>query len=400
MSSNQFDQQIVDLVNQERAKAGLDPVSFNSELDQAANAHNDRMVQADQMAHNLPGEPGLGDRVGATGYDWNKVSENIAAGSTTPEEVMYGDGSPDSGWMNSTTGHRENILDPNVTSMGVGYESAPDNQPYEQGNTDGRDYDTYWTQVFAGGDDSQDVSATEQPESDVEDDISQASSEAEQPESDVEDNSSQSSSEIEQPESDVEDDISQSSSEIEQPESDVEDNSSQAPSEIEQPESDGSDNSDSGNESDFYLGAETDNSDMSTGDNNFESQVLELINDERESAGLDSLSIDSQLNQVASLHTNEMVQADALSSQPNGIGLSDRIDETGYDGNFFGANIAGGFETPEEVVEGLMNDSQTQANILNPEVMSFGVSYQNSPDDNDSAGDVDAYFTQVFGAEV
>ena len=380
MSSNEFDQQIVDLVNEERAKVGLDPVSFNSELDQAANSHNDRMVQADQMSHELPGEASLGDRVSATGYNWNRVTENVAAGSMTPEEVMYGDGSPNSGWMNSTTGHRENILDPNVTSIGVGYESAPDNKPYEQGNTDGKDYDTYWTQVFAGGDDSQDESAAEQPV-------------------DVEDNSAQSPSETEQPQMDVEDDSTQSPSETEQP-VDAEDDSTQSPSETEQPVDVEDNNSNSGDVSDFYLGAENDNSDMSTGDNNFDSQVLELINDERESAGLDSLSIDSQLNQAANLHTNEMAQADELSFEPNGMGLSDRISETGYDGDLFGANIAGGFETPEEIVEGMMNNPQTKANILNPEIMSFGVSYQNSPDDDDSAEDVDAYFTQIFGTEV
>jgi len=346
MSSNQFDRQIVDLVNQERAKVGLAPVAFNSELDRAANSHNDMMVQADQMAHNLPGEAGLGDRVGVTGYNWNRVSENIAAGSTTPEEVMYGDGSPDSGWMNSTTGHRENILDPNVTSIGVGYENTPDNRPYEQGNTSGRDYDTYWTQVFASGDDSQNESVTEQPENNVEDDSIQTSSEIEQPQSDVEMNS------------------------------------------------------DFSNEADLYLGAETDSSDMSAGDYNFESQVLEPIDNEREGVGLDPLSINSQLNQVASLHSDELVQAYALSSQPMGIGLSDRIDEVGYDGNLFRTNIAGGYETPEEVVEELMNGSQTKANILNPEVVSFDVSYQNSPDGNDSAEDVDTYFTQIFGTEI
>lgn len=144
MSSNQFDQKIVQLVNEERANAGLNPLSLDSQLDQAANLHTDEMVQADKMSHQLPGEAGLGDRVSDSGYDWNSLAENIAAGSATPEEVMYGDW----GWMNSS-GHRENILNRDFTHLGVGYGKADDDRPYNQGNTGGKDYDIYWTQVFA-----------------------------------------------------------------------------------------------------------------------------------------------------------------------------------------------------------------------------------------------------------
>ena len=50
--------------------------------------------------------------------------------------------------MNSPS-HRENILDPKFTHLGVGYENDFDNRSYDQGNTGGKDYDIYWTQVFA-----------------------------------------------------------------------------------------------------------------------------------------------------------------------------------------------------------------------------------------------------------
>ena len=136
MSSNQFDQRILELVNQERADAGLDSLDIDSQLDRAANLHTDEMVQADRMSHQLPGEASLGDRVSDTGYDWTKLGENVAAGYTTPEAVMEG-------WMNSP-GHRDNILNPEFTSLGVGYKNAPD-------DIDG-DTDVYWTQVFASDD--------------------------------------------------------------------------------------------------------------------------------------------------------------------------------------------------------------------------------------------------------
>ena len=134
MSSNKFDREILQLVNNERTDAGLAPLSINSQLDRAANLHTDEMVQADKMQHQLPGEASLGDRVSATGYDWTRVAENIAAGAKTPEAVV-------DGWMNSS-GHRKNILNPNYTHLGVGYENAPDD------NDSYNDYDVYWTQVF------------------------------------------------------------------------------------------------------------------------------------------------------------------------------------------------------------------------------------------------------------
>lgn len=133
MSSNQFDREILELVNEERTEAGLDSLAIDSQLDQAANLHTDEMVQADRMSHQLPGEAGLGDRVSDTGYDWRALGENVAAGQQTPEAVV-------DAWMNSS-GHRDNILNPNFTSLGVGYEDASDNI---SGDTD-----VYWTQVFA-----------------------------------------------------------------------------------------------------------------------------------------------------------------------------------------------------------------------------------------------------------
>ena len=135
MASDQFDLRILELVNIERTKRELDPLSIDNQLDQAANFHNDEMVRADMMSHQLPGEADLGERVSATGYSWTRVAENISAGYTTPEAVVEG-------WMNSP-GHKENILNPEFIHIGIGYEYAPDkNNAFD-------DYDVYWTQVFA-----------------------------------------------------------------------------------------------------------------------------------------------------------------------------------------------------------------------------------------------------------
>lgn len=61
------------------------------------------------------------------GIQYTYAGENIAAGQQTPQDVM-------NSWMNSP-GHRSNILNPNYTTIGVGFAK-------------GGAYGTYWTQQF------------------------------------------------------------------------------------------------------------------------------------------------------------------------------------------------------------------------------------------------------------
>lgn len=67
------------------------------------------------------------DRALAAGYPYRKVPENIAAGQPTAAEVVRG-------WMDSP-GHRSNILDAELTRIGVGHVL-------------GGTYGVVWTQVF------------------------------------------------------------------------------------------------------------------------------------------------------------------------------------------------------------------------------------------------------------
>jgi uncharacterized protein YkwD len=63
------------------------------------------------MTHTGTGRTTAGDRINAAGYGWTTWAENVAAGQTTPAEVM-------SAWMNSP-GHRANILNGNMVNIGV-----------------------------------------------------------------------------------------------------------------------------------------------------------------------------------------------------------------------------------------------------------------------------------------
>ncbi|MCD2462764.1 CAP domain-containing protein [Streptomyces sp. MBT42] len=117
--------QVIALVNAERAKAGCGPLSANATLTRAAQGHSEDMAARDFFDHTNPDGAGPGERVTAAGYPWSTYGENIAMGQSSPEQVMES-------WMNSP-GHRANILNCDFKEIGVGIHS--------QGGP-------YWTQVF------------------------------------------------------------------------------------------------------------------------------------------------------------------------------------------------------------------------------------------------------------
>lgn len=116
-----FEQRVLELINQERAKHGLSPVRYNGTLDNAAEKHAAHMAIVGKMAHDGIGDGDPGERIRAEGFrkSWG---ENVATGQTSPEQVVRE-------WMNSPT-HRRNILDPNFQQMGVGYVTASNGRSY------------------------------------------------------------------------------------------------------------------------------------------------------------------------------------------------------------------------------------------------------------------------------
>ncbi|MFG2818580.1 sigma-70 family RNA polymerase sigma factor [Kitasatospora sp. NPDC048365] len=105
-------QQVLDLVNSERARNGCGPMRMNAQLQQAAQRHSDDMAARDFFDHTNPDGVGPQQRIDATGYRWSRWGENIARGQQGASSVM-------TSWMNSQ-GHRANILNCSFTEMGVG----------------------------------------------------------------------------------------------------------------------------------------------------------------------------------------------------------------------------------------------------------------------------------------
>ncbi|MEU0133988.1 sigma-70 family RNA polymerase sigma factor [Streptomyces sp. NPDC006296] len=104
--------EVIALVNTERAKAGCGAVSGNGLLAKAASDHSADMVARDYFSHTSPDGTDPGARITAAGYRWSTYGENIAKGQQTPASVM-------DAWMNSE-GHRANILNCAFKEIGVG----------------------------------------------------------------------------------------------------------------------------------------------------------------------------------------------------------------------------------------------------------------------------------------
>ena len=120
-----FAEQVVELVNQERTKAGLSAVTLDQNIASAA------LVRAKEIetsfSHTRPNGSKFSTALTEQGVTFKGAGENIAWGQKSPEAVIHA-------WMNSE-GHRANILNKNFTKIGVGY--------YQ--NAAGRNF---WTQLF------------------------------------------------------------------------------------------------------------------------------------------------------------------------------------------------------------------------------------------------------------
>ncbi len=101
--------EVLDIVNAERQKAGIAPVSMNETLLGYA------MQRAAEVAfcygHERPDGTSCFTIFG-DGYNWGALAENIASGQRNPENVM-------NSWMNSP-GHRTNLMNPGYNSAGIG----------------------------------------------------------------------------------------------------------------------------------------------------------------------------------------------------------------------------------------------------------------------------------------
>lgn len=117
----------VDLDLYQQQIAGLQavaPLAWNGLLGNVATAHSQLMIAQDTQSHQLAGEASLGSRISASGYTgWNRLAENIYAYSESPAYAHAGffiDWGYGPGGIQSPAGHRNNIMNADLTEVGIG----------------------------------------------------------------------------------------------------------------------------------------------------------------------------------------------------------------------------------------------------------------------------------------
>ncbi|MDV6376215.1 CAP domain-containing protein [Deinococcus arenicola] len=129
-------QEVLQLVNSARAQArscgsasfaAAPALSMSAQLAQAAQGHASDMAAQNYFSHTSNDGRTFEQRITATGYAFRTIGENIAAGQSTPQQVV-------AGWLQSE-GHCRNIMNPSFRELGVGYAK-------------GGSYSHYWVQDF------------------------------------------------------------------------------------------------------------------------------------------------------------------------------------------------------------------------------------------------------------
>jgi len=120
--------EVLRLVNEARLQQDLPPLRKSDHLMYVASQKSRDLVDNNYFSHTSPVYGEMREMLDSFNVSYRRAGENIAAGQRSAEQVV-------NDWMNSP-GHRENILNPNFTQIGVG---AINGGPYG-GIT--------WTQLF------------------------------------------------------------------------------------------------------------------------------------------------------------------------------------------------------------------------------------------------------------
>lgn len=119
--------QVFALLNRHRNNNGLSSLVYDVELEAAIQGHCIHMLTHDFFDHYAPERSVADPWARAERCGTRASAENIAGSFSTAEEVM-------AEWT-ASPGHNENMLNPGVTRVGIGYVS-------------GGAWNTYWGQLF------------------------------------------------------------------------------------------------------------------------------------------------------------------------------------------------------------------------------------------------------------
>jgi uncharacterized protein YkwD len=115
--------QVLALINQARATAGLPALTVTAGLEASSAAHNSRMAAGCGLSHQCPGEAAIGTRETAAGVDWTACGENIGEGGPVSAaaiaQMAVGLTQSMLDEQPPNDGHRMNILSTAYTRIGI-----------------------------------------------------------------------------------------------------------------------------------------------------------------------------------------------------------------------------------------------------------------------------------------
>jgi uncharacterized protein YkwD len=118
---SQWENYLLQLINDSRAQAEAKPLAFDAELVNAAGKHSDWMVGQDVFSHTGADGSSPSGRMTADGYTWTAAGENIAYMSGSSAATLdASDVERLHSLLMESPGHRENLLNPDFTEVGIG----------------------------------------------------------------------------------------------------------------------------------------------------------------------------------------------------------------------------------------------------------------------------------------
>lgn len=126
--SDEYAEEVINLINKEREKAGLQPLQTDETLMKAANVRVKEI--SSYFSHTRPNGESYITAATEAGYPNRYVGENITGFANTPKWAVEN-------WTESE-GHRKNYMKSEYTRIGVAY-------LYDQDS----EYGSYWVQLFA-----------------------------------------------------------------------------------------------------------------------------------------------------------------------------------------------------------------------------------------------------------
>ena len=130
VAATELEHLVLELINQTRAENGLSPLTMELNLNTSADDHSQWMIDTDTFSHTGVGNSRPDERMEAASADlsgsWG-TAENIAAhpdyGSASDRAQQQAQAIHD-GFMSSPS-HRDNILNPKFTHVGIGIKYGP-----------------------------------------------------------------------------------------------------------------------------------------------------------------------------------------------------------------------------------------------------------------------------------